>query len=70
MFKKTVVNAKYLLELIQLNKEKTINVYVDDHEPLNPIVVGDESDNIISILCPLKGDCKQGRIDVTNILEA
>lgn len=69
MFKKTVANAKYLSELIQFNKEKTINVYVDDNEPLNPIVVGDESDNIISILYPLSAAYKQGIIDVTTILE-
>lgn len=69
MFKKTVVNAKYLSELIQLNKEKSLNVYVDDNEPLNPIVVGDESDNIISILCPLREGYKPGIIDVTTILE-
>lgn len=69
MFKKTVVNAKYLSELIQLNKEKTVNVYVDDNEPLNPIVVGNESDNIISILCPLREGYKPGIIDVTTILE-
>lgn len=70
MFKKTVVNAKYLSELIQLNKEKTVNVYVDDNEPLNPIVVGDESDNIISILCPLRNCFEQKKIDVADILEA
>lgn len=69
MFKKTVVNAKYLSELIQLNKEKTVNVYVDDNEPLNPIVVGDESDNIISILCPLRTCFEQKKIDVADILE-
>lgn len=68
-FKKTVVNAKYLSELIQLNKEKSLNVYVDDNEPLNPIVVGDESDNIISILCPLREGYKPGIIDTTTILE-
>ena len=69
MFKKTVVNAKYLSELIQLNKEKTINVYVDDNEPLNPIVVGDESNNIISILCPLRTCFEQKKIDVTDVWE-
>ena len=69
MFKKTVVNAKYLSELIQLNKEKTVNVYVDDNEPLNPIVVGNESNNIISILCPLRTCFEQKKIDVADILE-
>ena len=69
MFKKTVVNAKYLSELIQLNKEKTVNVYVDDNEPLNPIVVGNESDNIISILCPLRNCFEQKKIDVTDVWE-
>ena len=36
----------------------------------NIFVVGDESDNIISILCPLRDGYKPGIIDVTTILEA
>jgi hypothetical protein len=69
-FEKTIVDAKYLSELIQINGEKIVDVYVDNSKPLIPIVIGNMTDDVVSILCPLRDGYEPKKIDVTAVLSA
>jgi len=50
---KTLVDVKNILELMYLHPDRDITC-VTDSNPLKPIVVGNENDEIISILMPLR----------------
>ena len=54
---KTVVNTKYLQDLLYLHKNAEIPVFIQKEQYLKPIIVGNYTDNIISILMPMRSGC-------------
>lgn len=65
---KTVVNAKYFVDLLSLHKDKIVKCFVENN-PLKPVVVGNGEDGILSVLLPLRDAYIGKEISITEVWE-
>lgn len=49
----TVVNTKYLIDLLSFIKGRTIQLFVNTDSKLSPILISDGKNDVLSILCPM-----------------